>query len=362
MNRARPGAGHVRRARGRLVGARAAARSWPAAASSCSCVAGAHATLAAAAATPVATVALGIGGPGRQPRASGSRCRTTAPAPAHRRRAARSTASRLFLTVVICAAVVLSALVADDYLRREGLDGAEFYGLLLMAASGGGRDGDGQRPHRAVPRPRDRCRSPLYVLAGHAPAPAPVAGVGASSTSCSARSRRPSSSTASPSSTAPPARPTCVSIFDVPQAPPSCSDNGLLLAGMALLLVGLGFKVAAVPFHWWTPDVYQGAPTPGHRLHGRRAPRPRPSPPCCGCSSTAFGTYRDGLAPDRSDALAVLSLLGRRGGGHRADQREADAGLLVDQPRRLHPRRRRGRHDRRHLGRALLPRWPTPSW
>ncbi|HEY3833971.1 MAG TPA: NADH-quinone oxidoreductase subunit N, partial [Acidimicrobiia bacterium] len=38
--------------------------------------------------------------------------------------------------------------------------------------------------------------------------------------------------------------------------------HGLLLAGVALLLVGLGFKVAAVPFHMWTPDVYQGAPTP----------------------------------------------------------------------------------------------------
>ncbi len=39
-------------------------------------------------------------------------------------------------------------------------------------------------------------------------------------------------------------------------------DTGTLLAGMALLLVGLGFKVAAAPFHTWTPDVYQGAPTP----------------------------------------------------------------------------------------------------
>jgi NADH-quinone oxidoreductase subunit N len=38
--------------------------------------------------------------------------------------------------------------------------------------------------------------------------------------------------------------------------------EGLLLAGFALLLVGLGFKVAAVPFHVWTPDVYQGAPSP----------------------------------------------------------------------------------------------------
>jgi NADH-quinone oxidoreductase subunit N len=35
----------------------------------------------------------------------------------------------------------------------------------------------------------------------------------------------------------------------------------LLLAGSAFLLVGFGFKVAAVPFHMWTPDVYQGAPT-----------------------------------------------------------------------------------------------------
>ena len=38
--------------------------------------------------------------------------------------------------------------------------------------------------------------------------------------------------------------------------------NGLLLAGLALMLVGFAFKVAAVPFHMWTPDVYEGAPTP----------------------------------------------------------------------------------------------------
>lgn len=39
-------------------------------------------------------------------------------------------------------------------------------------------------------------------------------------------------------------------------------DDGVLLLGLAFLLVGLGFKVAAAPFHMWTPDVYQGAPTP----------------------------------------------------------------------------------------------------
>lgn len=37
--------------------------------------------------------------------------------------------------------------------------------------------------------------------------------------------------------------------------------NLLLTIGAALILVGLGFKVAAVPFHMWTPDVYQGSPT-----------------------------------------------------------------------------------------------------
>ena len=39
-------------------------------------------------------------------------------------------------------------------------------------------------------------------------------------------------------------------------------SNVMLVAGVALLLVGFGFKVAAVPFHMWTPDVYDGAPTP----------------------------------------------------------------------------------------------------
>lgn len=37
--------------------------------------------------------------------------------------------------------------------------------------------------------------------------------------------------------------------------------HGLIFAGIALLLVGFAFKIAAVPFHAWAPDVYQGAPT-----------------------------------------------------------------------------------------------------
>ncbi len=36
----------------------------------------------------------------------------------------------------------------------------------------------------------------------------------------------------------------------------------VLMAGSAMVLAGLGFKLSVVPFHMWTPDVYQGAPTP----------------------------------------------------------------------------------------------------
>src|SRR5205807_9676414 len=38
-------------------------------------------------------------------------------------------------------------------------------------------------------------------------------------------------------------------------------SNGLII-GLVLVSVGLAFKVSAVPFHMWTPDVYEGAPTP----------------------------------------------------------------------------------------------------
>nr|MDQ4041014.1 NADH-quinone oxidoreductase subunit N [Actinomycetota bacterium] len=41
----------------------------------------------------------------------------------------------------------------------------------------------------------------------------------------------------------------------------NAGDDYLLVAGLAMLIAGLGFKASAAPFHMWTPDVYQGAPT-----------------------------------------------------------------------------------------------------
>ncbi len=51
--------------------------------------------------------------------------------------------------------------------------------------------------------------------------------------------------------------------FDVlRQAFESHPMSGMAKAGLLLVLAGLGFKIAAVPFHLWVPDVYEGAPTP----------------------------------------------------------------------------------------------------
>ena len=41
----------------------------------------------------------------------------------------------------------------------------------------------------------------------------------------------------------------------------AAEDDAFLLAGLAMILAGLAFKVSAAPFHMWTPDVYQGSPT-----------------------------------------------------------------------------------------------------
>ena len=45
-------------------------------------------------------------------------------------------------------------------------------------------------------------------------------------------------------------------------AQPGAGENIGLIIGLVFLLVGIAFKVSAVPFHMWTPDVYEGAPTP----------------------------------------------------------------------------------------------------
>ena len=51
-------------------------------------------------------------------------------------------------------------------------------------------------------------------------------------------------------------------IYQLAQLAPVAQNQTLVVASLALMLVGVLFKVSAAPFHVWTPDVYEGAPTP----------------------------------------------------------------------------------------------------
>jgi NADH-quinone oxidoreductase subunit N len=84
-------------------------------------------------------------------------------------------------------------------------------------------------------------------------------------------------------------------------------ENGTLIAGLMLLIVGLGFKVAAVPFHMWTPDVYEGAPTPITAFMAS-ATKAAGFAALLRVLLTAFGSYRTDWRP-AIWALAILTML-----------------------------------------------------
>jgi NADH-quinone oxidoreductase subunit N len=56
--------------------------------------------------------------------------------------------------------------------------------------------------------------------------------------------------------------PGTTNIAEIARRIPDAQFPMLLFAGAAMMLVGFGFKIATAPFHIWTPDVYEGAPTP----------------------------------------------------------------------------------------------------
>lgn len=51
-------------------------------------------------------------------------------------------------------------------------------------------------------------------------------------------------------------------IYEIAQIAPTAQNHSFLVAALGLMLVGTLFKVSAAPFHVWTPDVYEGAPSP----------------------------------------------------------------------------------------------------
>ena len=107
-------------------------------------------------------------------------------------------------------------------------------------------------------------------------------------------------------------------------------EDGLLMAGMAMLLVGLGFKVAAAPFHAWTPDVYQGAPTPVVAFMAS-AVKAAGFAALVRVFVTTFADHADDWQP-AVYGLAILTLV--VGSFMAIVQRaQAHARLLLDQPR-----------------------------
>jgi NADH-quinone oxidoreductase subunit N len=165
----------------------------------------------------------------------------------------------VLVTMVIAAAMVLTALVADGYLRREGIAGAEFHVLALVSASGAMLMGLAN-DLIIVFLGLEILSIALYVLtafnhrrgaSGEAALKYFLLG-GFSSAIFVYGIALTYGATGSTNLT---------QIADF-LSKNVVLTNGLLLAGLALMLVGFAFKVAAVPFHMWTPDVYQGAPSP----------------------------------------------------------------------------------------------------
>ena len=162
-------------------------------------------------------------------------------------------------TGVIAVALGLSAMVAHDWVRREHVLGAEFH-ILALASTAGAVLMTQANDLIVVFLGLEILSISLYVLVGfdrHRAASAEAALKyfllgGFASAIFIYGAALVYGATGSTNLTS-------VSYFlgtSVVLRP------GLLYAGGALLLVGFAFKVAAVPFHLWSPDVYEGAPTP----------------------------------------------------------------------------------------------------
>ena len=165
----------------------------------------------------------------------------------------------MFIQITVSIAMLLTALIGDGYLRREGVDGPEYHVLAMMSASGAMMMG-AANDLIVVFLGLEIMSIALYVLAAF-------------------NHKRAESGEAALKYFVLGAFSSAVFVYGIaltygatgstnlPQIADYLSRNviaynGVLLGGLALLLVGFGFKIAAVPFHMWSPDVYQGSPSP----------------------------------------------------------------------------------------------------
>ena len=210
----------------------------------------------------------------------------------------------VFLGVVITAATGLALLLAVAYLKREGLEAPEYFALILLSASGMlmmTTANDLVVVFLAL----EVLSIPLYVLAAF-------------------DKRRVNSQEAGLKYFILGAFSSAIFLYGIALvygatgttsltgiatflADNTLFEQSTLLVGLGLLIVGLGFKVSAVPFHMWTPDVYQGAPTPVTAFMAA-ATKAAAFAALLRLFTMAFPQYRDDWRPIVW-VLAVLSLV-----------------------------------------------------
>jgi NADH-quinone oxidoreductase subunit N len=205
-----------------------------------------------------------------------------------------------FVNALLLTCGLLGIALAYDYIKRQGLERGEYYTLLMFSLAGMmlmAQASDLIIVFLAL----ELLSIPLYILAAFArqSAQSEEAGLkyfllGAFSTGFVVYGIALVFGAVG-----------STSLGAIVAAAKSGAANPVLLTfGSALILVGLGFKVAAVPFHMWTPDVYQGAPSAvtafmaaGAKIAGFAA--------LLRVFALAFPT----LAPDLTPILAVISAL-----------------------------------------------------
>src|ERR1700746_2363022 len=166
----------------------------------------------------------------------------------------QSDAFSFFFHLLVGSVVALVILAAETYLTREKLEGAEFFALILFATAGMGVLASAQELLTAFIG-LEMSSISSYVLAGY---------------------RRESLKAGESAMKYFLLGSFATAFFlygiafvygvtgstNLSQMGHADTTGTLLKLGFALILIGLGFKVAAAPFQVWTPDVYEGAPTP----------------------------------------------------------------------------------------------------